>query len=284
MECLFRDFDYALETPEGSKVVARNAETAFLTKYLRSYGGSGEFKGNKIGRLLRNFTFSGKGLVDDPANKRSVILDYSDVSEETASAREMKMSDKTYTQDEYNAVVAKLDELQNSAKTQEMDNLRKEVATQKDEIAKVKNELSVALEVAKNKDEQISKLTQAKTDLEGQLATQAEAIKKIEIEKVKASRLAKLASKDITSERAVALVEKFIAVADEMFNEVVDSLPTKVEKQEKKTQATVILDEYELDNEPALSVASTDSDKKDADELRSKASAWVKSAFNNKGE
>ena len=42
MECLFPNFDYALITPNGEhKVVARNEESAFLTKHLRIYGGSG---------------------------------------------------------------------------------------------------------------------------------------------------------------------------------------------------------------------------------------------------
>jgi hypothetical protein len=78
MECLFSGFDYAVIDPKGeSKVVARNDESAFLTKHLRAYGGTGEYEGYKIGRSLRDISFSGKGLVSKPANPRSIILDSS---------------------------------------------------------------------------------------------------------------------------------------------------------------------------------------------------------------
>ena len=75
MECLFNDFDYAVITPEGEhKVIARDDTSAFLTKHLRAYGGEGQYEGYTVGRLLRNIAFSGKGLVSNPANPRSVIL------------------------------------------------------------------------------------------------------------------------------------------------------------------------------------------------------------------
>ena len=79
MECLFPNFDYALTAPDGStKVVSRDEASAFLTKHLRSYGGSGEYQNYRVGRLLRNLSFSGKGLVSKPANPRSVILEGND--------------------------------------------------------------------------------------------------------------------------------------------------------------------------------------------------------------
>lgn len=75
MECLFAGFDYALSGENGSrKVLARDEESSFLTKHLRMYGGSGEYEGYKVGRALKNISFSGKGLVARPANPRSVIL------------------------------------------------------------------------------------------------------------------------------------------------------------------------------------------------------------------
>lgn len=74
MEALFTAFDYAITDGSNSRIVARNEETAFLTKYLRSYGGNGVYKDMKIGRLLKNITFSGNGLVRKPANPESVIF------------------------------------------------------------------------------------------------------------------------------------------------------------------------------------------------------------------
>jgi len=78
MECLFAGFDYALTDPDGvAKLLERNESSAFLTKHLRSYGGTGEYEGYKIGRALRDISFSGKGLVSQPANPRSIIFNSS---------------------------------------------------------------------------------------------------------------------------------------------------------------------------------------------------------------
>jgi hypothetical protein len=76
MECFFKGFDYGLINKQTGeyKVLARNNDTAYLTKHLRSYGGLGEYDNYKIGRVLRNITFSGKGFVDKPANPDSVIF------------------------------------------------------------------------------------------------------------------------------------------------------------------------------------------------------------------
>jgi len=76
MECFFNGFDYGLihnETGEFT-VLPRNNETAYLTKHLRAYGGKGYHDSYKIGRVLRNITFSGKGFVDKPANPDSIIF------------------------------------------------------------------------------------------------------------------------------------------------------------------------------------------------------------------
>jgi hypothetical protein len=76
MECYFQNFDYGLinKTTSEYKILSRNNETAYLTKYLRAYGGEGEHDNYRIGRVLRNITFSGKGFVDKPANPDSIIF------------------------------------------------------------------------------------------------------------------------------------------------------------------------------------------------------------------
>ena len=44
MECFFKGFDYGLinKTNGAYKILTRNENTAYLTKYLRAYGGQGE--------------------------------------------------------------------------------------------------------------------------------------------------------------------------------------------------------------------------------------------------
>ena len=75
MESLFKTFDYLLIKDGQISIIKRSKETSFLTKYLKIYGGVGEYNGSRIYRLLRNFTFSGMALVDNPANARSIISD-----------------------------------------------------------------------------------------------------------------------------------------------------------------------------------------------------------------
>jgi hypothetical protein len=76
MECFFKGFDYGLiDKSTGSyQILPRNEETSFLTKHLRAYGGMGEHQNYKIGRVLRNITFTGKGFVNKPANPESIIF------------------------------------------------------------------------------------------------------------------------------------------------------------------------------------------------------------------
>ena len=83
MECLFRGFDYGLMNKETGeyKVLGRDNNTAYLTKHLRSYGGTGEHEQYKIGRVLRNITFSGKGFVNKPANPESIIFTKNDITQ-----------------------------------------------------------------------------------------------------------------------------------------------------------------------------------------------------------
>ena len=83
MECYFNGFDYGLINKANNqyKILARNDNTAYLTKYLRAYGGAGEHEDYKIGRVLRNITFSGKGFVDKPANPDSIIFSKDNILE-----------------------------------------------------------------------------------------------------------------------------------------------------------------------------------------------------------
>jgi hypothetical protein len=75
MECWFPDFGYGLIDPDTNeiKLIQRTEATAFLTKHLQIYGGSGQYQGYRIGRVLRDFIFGAQGFTDEPANPESVI-------------------------------------------------------------------------------------------------------------------------------------------------------------------------------------------------------------------
>jgi len=75
MECFFDDFGYALRKNEDSPVIFidRTSTNSKMSKDLTAFGGSGFTKhdGQKyqIGRWLKKITFSGQGVVYEPANK-----------------------------------------------------------------------------------------------------------------------------------------------------------------------------------------------------------------------
>jgi hypothetical protein len=77
MECFFDNFDYGIihKSTGEYKILKRDDNTSYLTKHLRAYGGLGEYDNYKIGRVLRNINFSGKGFVDKPANPDSIIFE-----------------------------------------------------------------------------------------------------------------------------------------------------------------------------------------------------------------
>lgn len=106
MECIFSAFDYGIiNMATGEKaIIPRNKSSASLSKHLRVYGGSGTFQNHKIGRALRKLTYSGKGLVDEPANERSDIRNISPVSDNffvqnvtVANTETLGYSDLTWT-------------------------------------------------------------------------------------------------------------------------------------------------------------------------------------------
>ena len=238
MEALFAGFDYAVITPdEQHKTVARTQESAFLTKHLKAYGGSGEYEGHKIGRLLRNITFAGKGLVNNPANPKSVILNDTNVfqSGETYSItksslnlKEIKdMSDNLFEQQ-----IADLKtELADAKASREA--LEKEVSERKDKEFQAKVEAFEA--TTSEKDDAITQLTEdfqaseAKVaELEASIAKKEEALTQAseQIEAFEASqklmaRKTLLLEAGVEGDEAEAAIEKFAEASDEMFAEVV---------------------------------------------------------------
>jgi hypothetical protein len=117
MECFFKGFDYGLinKTNASYQILPRSDKTAHLTKYLRSYGGTGEHDNYKIGRVLRDITFSGKGFVNKPANPDSIIFSQESISNKknlnltetgvsmnksTSTVENIEMSSETTTQAE----------------------------------------------------------------------------------------------------------------------------------------------------------------------------------------
>jgi hypothetical protein len=240
MECLFPNFDYALTAPDGStKVVSRDEASAFLTKHLRSYGGSGEYQNYRVGRLLRNLSFSGKGLVSKPANPRSVILEGNDFFDESkaeiltiSSIRENTMSDTNEKQ------VVDLQKELAEAKT-ENESLRDKVVAEKQAEFQTKVE---ALEAKISEKTEANKtLASTLEEKEAEIATHSEKVEaltkenesiaeEVAVMKKKEAvmkRQAKLEEIGLDSEEASATVGEFESVDEETFDKIVAVMKRK---------------------------------------------------------
>jgi hypothetical protein len=95
MEAWFDDYSYGqYDDVNGiSKIIAREQNTSFLDSYLRANKGVGSYEGKRIGRVLRGITYGGKGFVDRPANKRSIISDVYDSSAQNVNVQENQVAE-----------------------------------------------------------------------------------------------------------------------------------------------------------------------------------------------
>lgn len=244
MECLFPTFDYCLQSEDGSvKYITRNEATAYLSKHLRAYGGTGVYQGYKVGRVLRDLAFSGVGLVNKPANPRSLIIEADDV--------EVTEGSKT---EEVEAAVAEVTTQTVSGETDMSKELELELEGVKAKL--VEAEATIAsLTTIKTQAETLevsvkdlqSQLASAKAELEGtkvSLAQVAKAKEEAEAKwqgfekKVKSEkRKASLAEAGMTDED-LADLSHFDALDDAAFDKVVAAMKkvnckVVVEKEDK---------------------------------------------------
>ena len=298
MECLFPAFDYALQTAEGqTKIIERNEASAFLTKHLRAYGGEGTYENYRIGRLLRNLAFSGKGLVSKPANPRSIILDKSEYFDESksqtltiSSIKEMKMSDHDKQIEDLRAELAEAKAANEALK-------ERVVAEQQSEFeAKIQAlEATIAEQAGtiEAKDATIAEQAEAIKNGEEDMKNKMDELREMKKKEAMMKRRAQLEEAGLDAEEASATVESFDGVNDEAFEAVVAMMKKKYakehddkkEKEEKDAKAEIeeeldaaeaseeVLEEAEASEEVAISEVEPEVDP--AESLRSVASEWI---------
>lgn len=266
MECFFNGFDYGVEdkTSGEYKVVARSEDTAHLTKYLRAYGGMGEHDNFKIGRVLRDITFSGKGYVDRPANPESIIFNSKTIDDvpETKSSiddntqevimdnsganeniSELKNNEiekvgviaselvSTHTEtlqmnEELETKVAELESVLSSTKA-ELEQAKASVAECETLATQKDEELkarSAELEVSKAEFEAIKAEFDAANETLAAYKDKEEEMMKKE---KKDKRMASLLEAGIETTEAEAFVDKFDTVDDEVFSAMTSLLAAK---------------------------------------------------------
>jgi len=212
MEALFSNFDYAMTDGKKTRIIARNEATSFLTKYLRSYGGTGVYGNQKIGRVLRNIIFSGKGLVRKPANPDSVILQ-----------TEAKIVDLGYESLETPEVKENFSMSEQIVEKTEAAEMEKKVEVAVENTAKLETELSEAVAKANLMQQELTKAT--------------EELQKMKEEKKKSDRIALVSEKlGMSKAEAEGIVSFMSNLEDESFAGVIakqsDYLSTKMAEYE----------------------------------------------------
>lgn len=262
MECLFAGFDYAILNKDGyAKTVARNEESAFLTKHLKAYGGTGEYEGYKIGRSLRDISFSGKGLVSKPANPRSVILDASkafsvalDLNNSKVSKGEFNMSDNNEEKqlaDLQSEVVASREET--ATVGDEKETLTKEYAEKVSVLENTIAEKDVAL---KTSEEKIASLEETLASKEKELNDLSAAMKdmqKKEKDRMRKEKLVMAGFEETEAEESLAIYE---TLGDEAFDQIVAVFKKKMPKSPKvEFKENITKDEPQESDNPKAAVA-----------------------------
>lgn len=253
VEALFSDFDYALQSSENKiKIVERNEETSFLTKHLRIYGGKGEFNEYKIGRILRNIVFSGKGLVKNPANPQSIIFAKKHNFESAVYLSSIELSK--------NNGVNKMDE--------QVKALEKTVEFLKDQVSKLETSLSESNEKIKNLDAEVKNRNDKISALEGSLKSSNEEIvtARTKIDEIEKNRnelknsLDKIEAEKKYNERLNSIASK-LSIDAEKAKRILDTVNTL----DQVSFEAFLVSQIELIKAKNVTVATTITDSQKAD-------------------
>ena len=280
MECLFPNFDYALATNDGLiKVIPRNEASAFLTKHLRSYGGNGKYQDYRVGRLLRNLSFSGKGLVSKPANPRSVILEGNEFFDESkAETLTVSSIKENVMSDNYEKQIAELQKELSEAKAANEALKDKVVAEQHAEFAeKIENleatiaqqaeKLAEQSEAMKMKDKAIKEKEEAIKHGEEDMKKKMEELREMKKKEALMKRKAQLEEAGLEAEEAEATIADFDGVDDDTFDKVVALMKkksmmkktmTKEHDDKKEEEEALMKKKAELDEEVDEAEASAE--------------------------
>tara|TARA_R100001163_G_scaffold55690_1_gene43225 strand:+ start:8945 stop:10519 length:1575 start_codon:yes stop_codon:yes gene_type:complete len=303
MECIFRGFDYAVQSPDGDNhIVARNEETSFLTRHLRSYGGTGEYQGHQVGRMLRNITFSGKGFVEKPANPESVIFDNDEIFDFAGASVSKNLFSKNngvsvrveqnilsnagseeeilMTSDFLNEQVkelkealatsqAEVKELSEKVSKANVEKLEAEAVELNQTVESLSETVAQAEELAKADAEKIEALEATIAELTEAKDTAEAAIAEMEEKEKRNARAAALIEAGIAADQVEAKLETFASLTDEQFSEVVATIasiqPEVVEVEE--TEAAEGDDEAEEAETPAEDAEEEAEAEAEAEEL-----------------
>lgn len=306
MEVLFNGFNYGIKLADGShKIIPRSENTAFLTKYLRAYGGKGIYQGQKIGRVMKDMTFSGKGLVEDPANPESVFIfdDITAFAGKLASEEEIElivgtkncndevdvMADISEYKDKIGVLERKLAEanqrlceMDEQAVQAKLDAKDAEVKSRDEQIDALKAENDKITASYNAAEEARKEAEEATAKAQDELSKDTKELEAMKAENKKVERVATLVDKSIEKSDAERIVGKFIDLDDEKFSEIVAMQEQLVEA--KKIQSGTETEVTEEDQEET-DEATAESEEQALDEsTEDEGDPDLASASENKDE
>lgn len=290
MECLFAGFDYALVDANGkNQILTRDEASAFLTKHLRAYGGSGEYEGYTVGRALRNISFSGKGLVSKPANPRSIILSKSkafNINEDdiitTISIGDNQMSDNlnlletqvaglkqdlASAKEENEALKLATEEAKDKEFASTVEAFEAEVSSKQEAIAELE-------ETIKSTQARIAELEDALAQSQEDLVSSQAKVDEMHDKEVASRRKAALVEAGFENEEAEESLELYAALSDEAFDAIVAKFNwfDKKKKDDKK-------DEKEDKEEASVEASEEVTEEADETEAAEEAAEELEEAF-----
>lgn len=305
MEAMFRGFDYAVRSMGRDAIIPRTADSAFLTKHLRQYGGAGVYvdpaTNNKyeLGRVLRNITFSGKGLVRKPANPESVILksvaafvpqtkdlgyitsgtdatsstkEESMQMPETVDVKIQELTDQVAKlQDEKSALAAELEDMKNKGTEETIASLRSSVEASDQRV----NELTTQLDAAKEAGVALQSRAEAAESALAAAQAELSAFKVTEIKRARLAILTNSGLSDVTA--AEKLVDKFAGLDDTAFAETVDILSPSWKAVPAKVDEVQVIEEAKVEPEPTLATAGNTDDAERAAAKATTINSYFKS-------
>lgn len=205
VEAWFPNYDYLI----GDKIVKRNKETAnILDPLLKINGGEGVYRGQRIGRVLRNILLGGKAITETPANPESVIKSVASIKNEDVISIDNLIITNNVIGNVHNlAIASKKENNMNKAQLEEMIAI---INAYKGTIASI-GELET----------KVGKLTGEKEEL-------ANKLKGIEMEKTIASRKEILKTMGFSETFIIEQVKATEAMSSEDFAKHVETLKSVV--------------------------------------------------------
>jgi flagellar biosynthesis chaperone FliJ len=284
MECLFPNFDYALADSNGNtRVVKRDEATAF-----------GKYEDYKVGRLLRNLSFSGKGLVSKPANPRSIILEGNDFFDESqtkvltlSSLKETNMSDNYETQiSDLRAELAESkaanEALKDKVVAEQQAEFQTRIEALEATIAELQESLAVKHDEMKEKDKKLEEEKAAMDKYKAEMKKKEEELAAMKKKAMMMKRKAQLEEVGYDAEEATATIEQFADLDEATFDNIVAAIQKRpvnyildqsVEDVKEEADSEEVLEEVEEVQEVAIAEAMGEEDP--AENLRAVASEWI---------